>query len=129
MTVFGSLRNPEFDSGIIVGNYTEGDLKKIASTFASTLDEDQNDLRGFFNKTAAQNFIKDPVGTVEKMTSIEKEAFVKFTGLFQETHNPRLKDLVSKWARRKGTVSTNTVAQRAAGMKSAATSAAKSVAQ
>jgi len=73
MTVFGSLNHSNFDSDKIIGDYTENDLKKIAS-----------DLSGEFKKVGEyldvktkKEFINDPAGVVKGMSSIEKEVFLK----------------------------------------------------
>lgn len=77
MTVFGSLNNSTFDSEVVVGNLTNYDLKKIASDYSNKQPGKTKGLDSYFTKQASDSFVSDPVGTVNKMSAMEKEAFLK----------------------------------------------------
>jgi len=72
MTVFGSLNYPEYDAVAVAGNVTNYELRKMAS--------DANEvakIAGIMGKDFQSKFIKDPVGSVQNLNSIEKMAFCK----------------------------------------------------
>ena len=75
MTVFGSLRNAEYDAVKIAGSVTDYELKKIACD-----DELIGMIKTAMGAAVARSFLQDPVGTVSKMTSLEKDAFLTAIG-------------------------------------------------
>jgi len=75
LTVFGSLRNPEFDAVKIAGSVTDYELKKIACDSNAI-----NNIKRIMGNTVARNFIDSPVTTISKMSSMNKEAFLNAIG-------------------------------------------------
>lgn len=70
LTVFGSLRVPEYDAEKITGNITDYDLVKM-SRKSDILEKVAN----VFTQKVADNFKKHPVKTVQSMTVPERNLF------------------------------------------------------
>lgn len=70
MTVFGSMNNPEYDAVKIAGDLTNYQIKRIASN-----EQEISKLASTMGKSFQTEFIKDPVGSVQKLGSMEKVAF------------------------------------------------------
>jgi hypothetical protein len=69
MTVFGSLSNPEYDAKIVVGNFTDYGIKKMAGM------EDVVEIVGKkIGKKASQGFFKNPVEVAQRVGEHEREA-------------------------------------------------------
>jgi len=76
MTVFGSLNNPEYDSvkiaGDVDGDITNYELRKLAADVNEVAK-----LADVMGKEFQNKFIKDPIGSVQELNSLEKTAFCK----------------------------------------------------
>jgi len=70
LTVFGSLRAPEYDAEKIAGNITDYDLVKM-----SRKGEVLEKMASTFTQEVSDNFRKHPVKTVQNMTAPERNLF------------------------------------------------------
>ena len=72
MTVFGSLNYPEYDAVKVAGDVTNYGLLKMAADVNEVAK-----LAGVMGKDFQGRFIKDPVGSVQALSGVEKTAFCK----------------------------------------------------
>lgn len=79
LTVFGSLRSPEYDAEKIAFNKTDYDLVKM-SRKKEVLDK----IAGVFTKEVADNFQKEPIKTFKEMTAPEQGLFLEKTSKLGE---------------------------------------------
>lgn len=79
LTVFGSLRSPEYDAEKISGNITDYDLVKL-----SRKNDVLEKIAGVFTKEVADGFRKQPVKTFKEMTTPEQSLFLEKTSKLGE---------------------------------------------
>lgn len=72
MTVFGSMNNPEYDAVKVAGELTNYKVKRLASD-----PQEVAKLASTMGKGFQAEFIKDPIGSVNNLGSMEKIAFSK----------------------------------------------------
>jgi len=72
LTVFGSLRAPEYDAEKISGNVTDYDLVKMSRN-----NDVLEKVASAFTQEVADNFKKSPVKTVQSMTHPEQSLFLE----------------------------------------------------